>query len=88
LGTVLSFAVYGMIGVGVGTLIHNQVAAIVVALVWMQVIEGLLVEVLAEVGKWLPGGAAASLAGYSTSRGDLLPMWAGGLLIAAYGLVQ
>jgi hypothetical protein len=86
LGTVLSFAIYGMMGVGVGTLIHNQVAAIIVALVWMQLVEGLLVELLPAVGKWLPGGAAASLAGYSTSKGDLLPMWAGGLLMAAYAL--
>lgn len=86
LGTILSFAIYGMIGVGVGTLIHNQVAAIVVALVWMQLIEGLLVELLPAVGKWLPGGAAASLSAYSTSRGELLAMWAGGLLMAAYAV--
>lgn len=85
-GTLLSFAIYGMIGVGVGTLIRNQVAAIVVALVWMQLVEGLLVELLPAVGKWLPGGAASSLAGYATTRGDLLPMWAGGLLFAAYGV--
>ena len=40
-------------------LIRNQTAAVVVALVWVLVVEGLLVSFAPEVGRWLPGGAAA-----------------------------
>ncbi len=82
--TVLAFALYGMLGVGVGTLIHNQVAAIIVTLVWMMIVESLLVGLLPSVGRWLPGGALASVVGTANTRGDYLPMWAGGLLLGAY----
>lgn len=83
-GAVLAFALYGMLGVGVGTLIHNQVAAIVITLVWMMIIEGLIVALLPSVGRWLPGGALASVIGTANTRGDYLPMWAGALLLAGY----
>ena len=86
IGTFLSLALYGALGVGVGTLIRNQVAAVIIALVWVLIVEALLVGLLPAVGRWLPGGAQASLAGYSTTRGDLLPGWAGGLLLAAYAV--
>ncbi|MDQ4133483.1 MAG: ABC transporter permease [Actinomycetota bacterium] len=83
-GAVLAFALYGMLGVGVGTLIHNQVAAIVITLVWMMIIEGLIVALLPSVGRWLPGGALASVIGTANTRGDYLPMWAGAVLLVAY----
>ena len=38
----------------------------------------------ADVGRWLPLGAAAALMGADTG---LLPMWAGGVLFTAYGVV-
>lgn len=43
-------------------------------------------NVVPEVRRWLPGGAAAVLTRSATYEGGLLPMWAGGLLFAAYGL--
>jgi hypothetical protein len=51
-----------------------------------ELLEDLLVGVLRRpgLGRWLPDGAAAAL----TAPGDgTLPMWAGGLVFAAYGLV-
>ena len=85
-GTVLAFALYGMLGVGVGTLIHNQVAAILITLVWIMVVEGIVVGLLPDVGKWLPGGALASVVGAANTRGQYLPMWGGALLLAGYSV--
>jgi ABC-2 type transport system permease protein len=86
LGLVVAAMLYGLLGVGIGALVHNQVAALTIALVWTYVLEGVLVAVVPEVGKWLPGGAATALSSGTTTAGDLLPAWSGGLLLAAYAL--
>ncbi len=86
-GLLLGTALYGLVGVGVGSLVRNPAAAVSVALVWSFVLESLLVGLLPEVGRWLPGGAAQGLARLSPTAGDLLPMWGGGLLLTAYGVV-
>ena len=82
-----SIALFGLIGVGVGALIRNQVAAVVIALVWQFLLEGLLVALLPAVGKWLPQGAARAMSQETLSDGTLLPPWAGGLVLAAYATV-
>jgi ABC-2 type transport system permease protein len=87
LGVLLATSLYGSLGVGVGALIRNQVAAVVIALAWGFVVEGLLITLVPEVGRWLPGGAAAALTRKVNQSGELLPMWAGGLLFAAYASV-
>lgn len=86
LAAVVATALYALVGVGIGSLIRNQTAAVVVALLWVMVIESLLIVLLPSVGKWAPGGAAAALTAVATKDGGLLSMWAGGLLFAAYGL--
>ena len=87
-GGVAATALYALVGVGVGCLVRNQTAAIVGALVWLFVLEGPLVSFVPQLGRWFPGGAAAALsAAAATADGGLLPMWGGGLLFAAYGLV-
>lgn len=86
LGALAATALYGVVGVGVGAVARNQVAALVIALVWIMVVESLLVGLLPDVGRWLPGGAAAALTGAEPPNGGMLPMWGGGLLLAAYGV--
>jgi hypothetical protein len=86
LGAIAATALYAMVGVGLGSLIRNQTAAIVVAMVWVMIVEGLLVSFVPEVGRWLPGGAVAALTGVTPQNGGLLTMWAGALLFAGYGL--
>lgn len=86
LGAIAATALYALVGVGVGSLIRNQTTAVVVAVVWVMVVEGILVSFAPDVGRWLPGGAAATLSGAATANGNLLPMWAGALLFTAYGL--
>lgn len=86
----LVMALYGPIGVAVGALVRNQIAAIVGALVWLLVAEQLLVNLLPSIGRWTPGGATAGLLQLgreATTHGDLLPAWAGGLVLLAYATV-
>ncbi len=84
LAAMISAALFGLIGVGVGAIIRNQVAAVVVALVWQFLLEQILVAVLPAVGKWLPQGASRGLTRETLFEGSLLPPWAGGLVLAAY----
>lgn len=86
LGAVAATALYALVGVGVGSLIRNQTAAVAIALVWVMIVEGLVVSLLPEVGRWLPGGAAAAITGAATGDGAMLPMWAGACVLAAYGV--
>jgi ABC-2 type transport system permease protein len=80
-------ALSAVLGTALGALFRNQVAAVIVGLLWWQGgIEELVVGLLRRPGleRWLPDGAALAL----TAPGDgTLPMWAGGLVFAAYGLV-
>jgi ABC-type transport system involved in multi-copper enzyme maturation permease subunit len=85
LGGIAETAIYAAIGVGVGSMIRNQTAAVVVALGWVLVAESLLISFAHEIGRWTPGGAAAALDG--ASRDGLLPMWGGAVLFVAYGLL-
>jgi len=85
-GLAVAVALYAVLGTGLGALLRNQVAAVVVGLLWWsQGVERVLTGILHQPGleRWLPLGAASVL----TAPGDgTLPMWAGALVFAAYGL--
>ena len=83
LGGIAAMTIYATVGVGVGSLIRNQTAAVVIALSWLLVVDGLLVSFAHEIGKWTPLGASAALSG---QIGRFLPMWGGPVLFLAYGL--
>jgi ABC-type transport system involved in multi-copper enzyme maturation permease subunit len=61
LGTLATTALYGTLGAALGTLVPNQAGALLIALGWFLVAETAIVELLPDVGKWLPGGAASAL---------------------------
>lgn len=91
-GTILAMALYALVGLGLGALIRNQIAAIIVAVGWVQLVEGIVTLALPEVGQWLPAGAVraltySSLAFDGSGQIDTLPAWGGALLLTAYGLV-
>jgi ABC-2 type transport system permease protein len=86
-GCVVGTAISGLLGVGLGALLRSQTVAIVVALAWLFLVEGLLIAFAPAVGRWLPGGAASALAGTDTGAGELLPAWAAALVLIAYGCV-
>jgi len=89
-GVVLVTVLYGPIGIAVGALVRNQIAAVVGALAWMFIVEQLVIALWPEVGKWTPGGASTAilqLGDLATTRGDLLPAWGGVVLLVAYAAV-
>jgi hypothetical protein len=92
LGLVVTSVGYGVLGVALGLLLRNQTAALVTALVWQFVVEGILPVVLRapHLPTYLPGGAVSSLVRLGHHAADgALPAWQGGALFTAYtvGLV-
>jgi ABC-2 type transport system permease protein len=96
---VLAVALWTVIGLGVGTLIKNQVVALLVAIGFGWIVEPLLGLGLralhwVAVAKFLPTAATSAVVnpaqpqdsgGLDTS---LLPWWAGALMLLAYGLAS
>lgn len=90
-GMILVFLLFAILGVGIGSLLTNQVAAIMVTLGWFIILEGILVSLVHGATRWVPTGAAEAAANISRSRTGLSSLlftwWQGSLLIVAYGLV-
>lgn len=95
---VLAFVLWTLIGVGIGTLVRNQVASVIIVVVFALFVEPLLraaggiVESLRTVAEYLPSAASDTLVGsslMSTAFGttDGPEWWVGGLTLAAYALV-
>jgi ABC-type transport system involved in multi-copper enzyme maturation permease subunit len=85
LGSAAVMVLFGLIGIGLGAIIRNQVAAVVGALAWLLIVENLLVGLFPAIGKWLSFGASGSLIGSVDAGGDLLPVGAAALLLLGYG---
>ena len=95
----IAMALWGAIGVGVGTLIPSQVGSIVVILAFTQFLEPILrlaagfVEVLGDIAQYLPGAAGDALVGASffsvagPAAGPMLEWWQGGLVLAGYAVL-
>lgn len=81
-GAVVYATVYGIAGVAIGSLLRNQVAAIVVSLAWLLVVEQILVSIAPRIGRWLPGAAGQAIV--RTPDRDLLPPIGGAALLCAY----
>lgn len=92
--SVVALALWGVIGVAVGTLVPNQLAAVLLILGFTQFLEPLVrlglaaFDATSRVAVFLPGAAAEALVGsslYSASGlTDLLTRWQGGLVMLAY----
>lgn len=98
----LAFALWSIIGLGLGTLVRNQVAAIVIVLAFTQFVEpiarigGSFVSALEPIVRVLPGAASDALVGSSaltldttgsSGTGDPIEWWVGGALLLAYAVV-
>jgi ABC-2 type transport system permease protein len=84
-GATAAAAFWAAIGVGVGALLRNQVPTLIGICAWLLFVEGLLAGDLAglgDVGRFLPGAAAAAISGQDP--GTLLAPAAGLALLAAY----
>jgi hypothetical protein len=86
LGTVAYATLFAVLGVAVGALVRNQVLAVGGALAWIAVVEHILVNLLPDVGRWLP--AAAGQAIVRTPLDGLLSPLGGVAVLAGYaGLI-
>jgi hypothetical protein len=86
---VAAVALWTLLGIGIGTLIRNQVAAVLVAVFVTFLLEPLATFVLAAndldaIVKWLPTNASTALTSPGSSLVDYLPWWAGGLVLLGY----
>ena len=68
--SVLSGLVLGIVGVGLGALIKNQVAAVTGAVIWTLIVEGLVVAFVESVGRYLPAGAITGLVDVDFGKND------------------
>jgi ABC-2 type transport system permease protein len=82
LGTVGVCAVWGGIGVALGAILRNQVAAIIGLLAWGFVVENLLFSLVPSVGRLGPVHAGDALIGLTTDH--LLHATPGGLVLLAW----
>ena len=90
----LGMALWAGIGVGLGAVLRNQVAAVVVIIAFSQLVEPLARfglnawSATRDVAQFLPGAAADAMAGASlyniNSTVEMLRWWQGGLVLAAY----
>jgi ABC-2 type transport system permease protein len=77
---------FAAIGVGVGAIVRNQVAAVVGLCVWLLLVEPILLGDLPEAAKFAPGASAGAIAGaiQSQTADALVAPALGGLLLAIY----
>jgi hypothetical protein len=90
LSAIIITAIFGIIGVGVGALVRNQAAAIVILVLYLFLIENILsaIHAVQKVYTYLPGGLASALTG-SVNQPDgvhLLGRTPAALLLVAYGI--
>lgn len=81
-GTLAAAAITGAFGVGFGFVLRRQTAAVVVIFVWLLVAEPLLA--IANVDRYGPGHAVASVVEAGVQSSGLLAFWPGLLLALAY----
>ena len=87
IGTIAAFTLYSILGIALGALIRNQIAAILVSLVWVMLIEAIFIAILPNVGKWMPAGAASSmLQARALDGAKYLEPVPGGLLLLGYAI--
>lgn len=87
----LASPLFAVIGLGLGALIRNQIAAIAVAAGWLWLSEPVVYATVPAVGRWFPGGALQAIAqgnaGLTTVElADPLASGAAAALLFGYGM--
>jgi ABC-2 type transport system permease protein len=86
---VVLFALYGLVGLGVGSIIRATAGAITLVVVWPVIIESIINSVLPKIGKWLPFNAGSQLTNTDATinHSEALSPRAGGLVFLIFALV-
>ena len=89
---VVAVGLWTVLGIGIGTLIRNQVAAILIGVFVIFLLQplltlGLSAAHLDSVARWLPTNASSALMAPGTAIVAYLAWWAGGLVLLGYALV-
>jgi ABC-2 type transport system permease protein len=82
-GSTATATFYGVLGVAIGAVIPNQIAALIAALVEQLIAEPLLFNFFPEEARFLVGGASSILSG-SPNVGATLSLWAAAGVLAAW----
>ena len=89
-GVILGSGLFAIYGLGLGSLLKNQIVAIVVGLVFTLVVESIIGAIWPTIGEYLPGQAATALedAARTSFRANspLLPWWGGAVMLLVYGV--
>jgi ABC-type transport system involved in multi-copper enzyme maturation permease subunit len=88
LGATLASAVYALLGVALGSLTRNTVAAILGGIGWAMIIEnGILQSVVPDVAKWLPTGAGVAVTSVGSTGNALLSPGLAAVVLVAWAAV-
>jgi ABC-type transport system involved in multi-copper enzyme maturation permease subunit len=86
---VIAVGLWTLLGIGIGTLIRNQVAAVLVAVFVTFLVEPLATFILSandldSIVQWLPTNASTALTSPGGGFVDYLAWWVGGLVLLGY----
>lgn len=84
LGGVAGAALWGAIGVGIGTIIHNQIGSLIALLAWGFVVDNVVFGLAPSVGRFMPTRAADALMGFR--QHNLLAPGAGAIALIAWAV--
>lgn len=89
LSAIVVIAIFSVVGIGIGVLVRNQIAAVIAALAYLFVIEPLIqiIPVIKNVYPYLPGAAASAITGGGRPGSTLLDPWVGGVVLVGWGVL-
>ena len=82
--------IYAVVGVGIGALVRNQIAAVIGTMAYLFVLEPLItiIPYVKEIYRYLPGAAATAMTAGATRGGpQLVDPWVGAALLLGWGLL-
>jgi ABC-2 type transport system permease protein len=88
-GVIAAVSLFALLGVGLGALLRDQVAAVVGLLVYLFVAEPIVTRIpaLQDWTVFLPGPSASALTQITLTDQDFLHPWQGGVMLALYAVL-